>query len=200
MNHAITLFSILLLSAGLAPAHAQSVTILHGSQDAQSCSMEARLASRRQPVGSTYSTYSPSSCSRALSTPNVYSLRDLAALYMNRGIIYVSQEEYQTAFADYKKAFEIAPNLPETYVNLGNLYFLGENFGKAIEFYDRSLELGINQDHIVYLNRGMANEKSGNPDLAENDFNQALVAMPGWQPAQEKLDRLIAKKDSTGNQ
>ena len=182
--------SALLLCLFSSAVNAQSVTILHGSADAQDCSYTARLVSSNPSLGS---IYSESSCTRALEQEELYTLRDIAALHINRGIILAGQEDYQAAFADYKTALDIKPSLPETYVNLGNLYFLGDNFDKAIEFYDKSLELGISKRHAAYLNRGMAHEKQGELDLAEVDYMQALTLMPEWQLALDKMARLQAK-------
>ena len=177
------------LAAFLLPVlvHAQSVTILHGSSDVRDCSLNARRAAvSTEPVV----IVDESPCSRALDQGDTLSPRNIAALHLNRGIIFAAQQQYQAAFADYKKAYEISPDIPELYVNLGNLYFIDGNLDRAIEFYGKSLELGLHKAHIAYLNRGMAREASGLREEAENDYVAALSLKPEWPVALDKLSAL----------
>ncbi len=192
MNIAGSLSLGIVLACCSAIAHAQSVTVLHGSDDARACSHEASLASA-QPR---FSAFSETSCTRALAYPELYSRRDLAALHINRGILFAAQENYQAAFADYRTAFELKPDLPEIYVNLGNLYFLGEDLDRAIEFYDRSLELGIRRAHVVHLNKGIVLENKGRLAEAEHNYRLALEISPEWRLASERLARLGEKHDA----
>lgn len=174
---------------------AQSVTILSNNEDARECYYVARVLAAHPAMES---IYTESSCNRALEQKDTYSTRDLAALYINRGIILGAQEDYQAAFNDYKTALDIDPEIPETYVNLGNLYFLSNKLDRAKEFYDKSLELGIRKSHVVILNRGMVYEKKGQLEQAEIEYRKALELVPEWQLGLDKLEALHRKMATKG--
>lgn len=175
------------LSAGAA---AQALYVFGGDSKAQACYDNAEYAAKNFPV-----------ISRSLLEPCDYSLEygtlslaDRAATYSNRGIIRAANEDIKSAMADYAKAIAISPNTAEIYVNRGNAWFVERDFTRALEDYERSVELGIRQLQIVRYNMGMAFENIGNLDVAEQQFRMALELQPDWELVQDRLLRLQEKQ------
>lgn len=118
------------------------------------------------------------------------SSNDMQATLVNRALIYGTLGRLDRARRDLNRAMEIADDIPEIYLNLGNMEFLAENWSQAISHYDQAEALGLVQQHVLYLNRGMALEHSGLLDEAETQYMAALELMPEWQPALNKLQRI----------
>ena len=167
---------------------AQAITIIGSGGDARNCSMAADSAAKFSFISRDDLEY----CNRAIDYGHL-KRGDLAGTYVNRGIIETALSKYQDAFSDYHHALELQPKLPEAYIGRGNIYFLAGKYNLAIEDYTRALDLNISRDYIAHLNRGMAYEKIGNYKDAEENYRRALELQPGWQLAQDKLDRLLTK-------
>lgn len=188
MRTSARLLVTLMVVAIQTTARAQSVTILNNGNDARACYWNATQASTNLDLP----YFSDSPCTRSLELD--LTKRDLVAVYVNRGIIRVANKDYQNGFADYQEALSLDPNSAEVYVNIGNLYFLGENYDNAIRFYNKALDLNIRQRHVVYLNRGMVNEKLGRLDEAQKDYESAIAVTPDWVMAQQKLEHIQNKR------
>ncbi len=187
----VRIFSVLLMVYFLlAPlsSSAQSVTILGDSVDARECYFSAQIAIQMQSTSSS----EIETCSRALKLRDLR-LRDKAATYINRGILYVAMTEYQKAVKDYASAKALYPDFGAIYVNRGNLFFMGESYDSAVSEYTRALDLGLHQEHVAHLNRGMAYEKLGKYDQAEADYRLAVDLAPEWKLAQSKLEHMLLK-------
>jgi tetratricopeptide (TPR) repeat protein len=78
--------------------------------------------------------------------------------------------------------------------------FMAENWQQAINYYDQAESLGLVQQHVLYLNRGMALEHSGLLDDAEMQYMAALELMPEWQPVLDKLQRIETSRLEQQNQ
>ncbi|HVP53824.1 MAG TPA: tetratricopeptide repeat protein [Candidatus Eisenbacteria bacterium] len=69
------------------------------------------------------------------------------------------------------------PKDTETLIKLGNLYYDGQAYPQAIEYYNKSLEIDAkNADVITDL--GTAYWYTGNPDKAIEEFNKSLSLRP----------------------
>ncbi len=169
-------------------AGAQSITVLGDSVDAKECFTSAKFAIQMQST----SQSEVDACSRALMFQNLR-LRDKAATYVNRGILYVALEEYQLAIKDYEFAKNLYPSFGAIHVNRGNLFFLGQSYDSAIMEYTKALDLDLHQDYVAYLNRGMAYEKLGKLLDAETNYRQAIELRPEWVLAKSKLERVLIK-------
>ncbi len=119
--------------------------------------------------------------------------RDRAATLANRGIIYMSLEDYQKAIQDYSAALTLKPEFGELNVNIGNVYFLGKSFDKALVEYSTAIEKNTSKPQSAYFNRGMTHESMGKFTEAEADYRMALQLFPEWAAAQSKLDELLLK-------
>ena len=117
----LTLTLVFLISP--ATASAQSVTILGNSTDAKECFFSAGLAVQMEST----SRSELQTCNKALKNPNL-GIRDKAATYVNRGILYVALEDYQMAIKDYANAMKLYPKFGAIYVNRGNLFFIGKSY------------------------------------------------------------------------
>lgn len=174
------------------PLTAQSVTVLSNGGDARNCSTYAEYASKDLFLPSdAYDT-----CSRALDH-GALSRDDRAATLVNRGIVQVSLRQYQQALEDYTAAMQLQPELPEAYVSRGNLWFLAENFDRAISDYDKSLSLRLSRAYVAFYNRGLAYERKGDSEKAIADFRQASQLQPTWSLPQQKIDRMNEAAAST---
>ena len=186
----VTVTTLLSLVLCYSPAvSAQALTVFSGGAVARSCYLAARTAANRMFT----SREDLETCDRALET-GILKRRDRAGTLVNRAIVETSLSRYQDAFADYRSALAIIPDLPEAYVGRGNIYFLAGKLDRAIEDYSRALDLNISRAYIAHLNRGMAYEKLGRYDVAEADYRQALAAQPDWDLAVKKLNRVLAKQ------
>ena len=180
----VTVYLLVFSCTGLA----QSVTIIGQSEDARECYFAAQIAIQMQSA----SRSDIETCSRALQTQNL-GLRDKAATFINRGIIYVALEDYQDAIKDYKTAENLYPDFGAIHVNRGNLFFISEAYDGAIKEYNKALDVGLTQESVAYLNRGMAYEKLGKLQQAKTDYLQAIQLSPDWKQAQNKLERVNKK-------
>ncbi len=169
-------------------AVAQSVTVIGDSVDARECYFSAQIAVQMLST----SRSEIETCTNALDFENL-GLRDKAATFVNRGVLYVAMEEYQSAVKDYRSAMKLYPGFGAIYVNRGNLFFLGESYESAISEYTRALGMDLKQDYVAYLNRGMAYEKLGKLSDAEADYRQAVELAPEWALAKNKLERVLLK-------
>jgi tetratricopeptide (TPR) repeat protein len=104
-------------------------------------------------------------------------------------------ESYDEAIADYSKALKLKPEFGEIHVNIGNVYFLGKVFDKAIEEYTLAIDLETTKIHIAHINRGMAYESLGDFDNAESDYRAAMEMFPNAALPQVRLDQLLRKKE-----
>ncbi|MBT8447964.1 MAG: tetratricopeptide repeat protein [Gammaproteobacteria bacterium] len=183
----------LVLSIVPAIAQAQAVKIIGGGAHAKECFNTASLAAMATELGG----FSDAACTRAIEDSPL-SMHDRVATYINRGIVRVGNRDFAEGFADYEAAMKLSPDTPETYVNVANVYYLGEKYDRAIELYTQSLELGLRRSHVAYFNRGMANEHLGRYTAAEADYRQALEYSPDWESPRDKLDGLMRKQQAAG--
>lgn len=183
----------LLLVAGIQllsmQLQAQSMKIFGNSSSALECYESASLAIQFESA----SFSDLESCDRAIAYESLKQA-DRIATYVNRGIIYVGMGKPERAVRDYERALAMKDDIAEVYLNRGNLWFMAARFQEAISDYDKAQELQIRQEHILFLNRGMAYENMGLLDQAEENYLASLNVVPEWKPAVEKLERVGRKR------
>lgn len=197
-NQSIKGISIALLLLSVSPAAwTQAVSVIGGGSSARECYLAAQIAAQLQSA----SRSEIEDCDLALEHGNL-SLRDLAATYVNRGVLHVAVSEYEAAARDYRRAMELQPNFGAIYVNRGNLFFMAEIYQKAIDEYTKALGMNLSLSHVAHLNRGMAYERLGKYPAAETDYRRALEIAPEWSVATSKLERVLSKmkKQSAASQ
>ena len=92
------------------------------------------------------------------------------------------------AISAYKSVLAEAPDLPDSWYNLGWLQRRAGEPRLAIEAYDRALGLGIKDPEEVHLNRGVIFADDLNaPDLAIEAYRAALALNPDFLQARFNL-------------
>ena len=86
-------------------------------------------------------------------------------------------EQYERAIADYDKAIEISPDLPEAYNNRGNTYNRNSQYERAIKDFDKAIEL--KPDYAdAYNNRGLSYSLIKETQRALFDYDKAIEIDP----------------------
>jgi tetratricopeptide (TPR) repeat protein len=127
-------------------------------------------------------------CTRALQEEGL-NTRDMAATLVNRGILYALQNHYASADADYSKAAQLAPNIPEIWLNKAYLKLREKKPSEALPLLDRGMQLGAQRPAVAYLARGLAHEQLGDLRAAYSDLTRARELEPAWDLPGEYLAR-----------
>ncbi|MCZ6796538.1 MAG: tetratricopeptide repeat protein [Gammaproteobacteria bacterium] len=96
---------------------------------------------------------------------NIAARMQIAILYARFGL-------YDDAEIAFEALTELAPNNSAVYSNQGNLYFLQEDYEKAIDNYTRAASLD-SEDGGILINLSMAQYKEGNLNQAASSYKQA---------------------------
>jgi len=182
------ILALLLLMSSI-DSWSQSVTVIGGDSLATECFQTSQIVAM---TGSS-SKEDLDKCSNAVSHGKL-NLRDLAATYVNRGIIKVALEDFSGGLADYETAIEILPSYAaEAYLNRGNIMLIAKRYNNAIEDYQEALKRDVNQPHVAVLNLGLAYEYLGDLEQAKRYYEEAITVIPEWPTAIEKLSRVNKK-------
>ena len=117
--------------------------------------------------------------------------------YSNRGTAYVRKGQYDEALADFSRALEINPKVPQTYYNRGVAYQLQGRYDEAVADFNSALK--INPRHAAsHFNRGVALEKAGRIREAVEAYKQSIqYARPEYalfiEAARKKLVELESR-------
>ncbi len=163
-----------------------SMDVLINDNNAQSCYRAAGIAARIHYT----SSREMEKCTLAL-TRSALSPRDRAATLTNRGIIHMALNHYDAAITDFNGALELKPEFGEIHVNIGNIYFINDDYYGAVQEYTAAIEKETTKAHVAYINRGMAYEKIGDLQNAEKDYRVALEFLPGASLPLVRLDQLL---------
>ena len=98
---------------------------------------------------------------------------DNSAARLQIAILLARYGLYEKAELAFEALDELTPNNSAVNSNRGNLYFLQEDYPKAIEYYTRAAELD-DADGGIWINLSMAQYKSGDLDAARTSYRQAL--------------------------
>ncbi|MFA5857635.1 MAG: tetratricopeptide repeat protein [Elusimicrobiota bacterium] len=125
---------------------------------------------------------------------------DIFFVYKHRGYAYIERGEYDKAIADLSYAIKIMPEYAARYSNpnnpaffnreqvsvyytLGDAYFYNNEYNKAIECYDKAIEVAATKYPEVYNNRGIAYAKKGQYGIAMKNFDTAIKLDPVYAEA-----------------
>jgi tetratricopeptide (TPR) repeat protein len=191
-------FAVILTAAGLtmaanaAWADTGSVSIL-GSNAVKICSDHARSVTE----GGRVSRQGLEACDDAIKHVAL-SDTELAASYVNRGVIHLAIGNAAAAVGDDNAALQIQPNLTDALINRGAAFAAQKRFADAIGDFDRALALSPRHPEWVYYNRGMAHEDLGELKSAYLDYLKASQLAPGWAQPKTELARFTVAKPAQG--
>ena len=74
----------------------------------------------------------------------------LAVIYKHRGMAFFAKSEFESALNDFKSSVEHDPKNFRSYYYIGIVYSVMNEEQKALEFFDKSLELNCYQAHVYY--------------------------------------------------
>ena len=92
------------------------------------------------------------------------------------------QNQMEQNIASLQFAAQQNPNNAETWTQLGHAYFDSNQPAKAIEAYNKSLEI-IPSNPSVLTDLGIMYRRNGQPDKAIETFDKALQVSPGFEQA-----------------
>lgn len=78
---------------------------------------------------------------------------------------------------ELEKEADADPENPDTWLQLGNLYFDTDNFQRSIDAYQKYLELNPNNSN-VWTDLGIMHRRAGQPEQAIEAFDQAISLDP----------------------
>lgn len=104
----------------------------------------------------------------------------LLVAYMSRAFIYMEQEDYDKAIADFSSLIDLSPNATY-YNNRASVYKLKGDFEKAKDDYTKAIELEPQEN--FYNNRGSLYQENKLYDEAVEDFTQAITINGEYVPA-----------------
>ena len=115
-------------------------------------------------------------CTRAIQS-NAFKGRDLAGIYLNRGLRYDYKGDYDLALADYNQAIEIDPTFAKAFNNRGGTYTKMKDYERAIADFDAAIRLDPNYGG-AFTSRCSAYTLKGEYERAIADCNQAIRINP----------------------
>jgi len=116
---------------------------------------------------------------------NIAARMQIAILYARFGL-------YEEAKIAFEALSEIAPDDSAVYSNQGNLYFLQEDYVKAIEYYSRAARLDP-EDGGILINLSMAQYKAGNLSQATVSYQRAKKLNPSVEQEYEAFSMLLSQ-------
>ena len=104
--------------------------------------------------------------------------RDLAATYVNRGIILSRRGRHEAALEDFTTALEKERALVHALINRGNVLVRLKRYEEALVDYDRAVFYSEGRDPLVFFNRSLAYENLGRGAEAREDLVRAVQLDP----------------------
>ena len=175
-------FSVIALTclSGLTAAHAQVMVIGGGM---------ARDCYKAVEFSRTGSSQAIELCNKAIDHEQL-STRDRAATYVNRGILFMRQSNYQRAMWDYEQSLKLRPTLLEAKVNIGAALYGMKRYDEAMTALNEGLQTDSIEARAVGLyNRALIWENRGDETAAYYDYKEALELKPTFVEAAKQLER-----------
>lgn len=102
---------------------------------------------------------------------------DFLKSYKNRGIVYSSMGDIDSAIEDYNTVIQLDPDYSGIYFYRGTAYFMNEELDKAIDDFNK--EINTNPTNFrAYFYRGFASALKGNSDHAIKDYSIVMELNP----------------------
>lgn len=111
-------------------------------------------------------------------------------LRFKQGVIMLHAKQYDHAMTAFHRVIELAPNMPEAYVNAGYA-LLGKNeFAAASDFFDEATNLRPDQIN-AYYGMAVAQEGLGNLRVATEAMRTYLHRAPANDPYRKKAEAAL---------
>jgi len=127
-------------------------------------------------------------CTAAIETEPL-SNRQLAATYVNRGVILLHAAMVSDAKVDFDRAIALDGGIGEAYVNRGATLVAMHQDAAALVDIDHGLALGAEEPEHAYFNRGLALENLGDLRGAYESYSKAAELRPDWADPKVELAR-----------
>jgi tetratricopeptide (TPR) repeat protein len=114
---------------------------------------------------------------------------DMAATFVNRGVLLMTMQRPAEAKQDFDRALEVNPDTAEALVNRGAILLAQGKAGEAVADLDRGIALGPERPERAYYQRAMARETLKDIKGAYADYKMADSLRPGWEPVVAELAR-----------
>jgi tetratricopeptide (TPR) repeat protein len=135
-------------------------------------------------------------CDSALKDDTL-SPKNRAATYNNRGIVNMRNNNRAAAERDYHAALKISPNIAETQINLGAMFYANDMFTEAVSVLNQGVKAEeLSSRAVAHYNRALALEKLGELDEAYADLQTAVRLNPGLAAASQQLARYRVERAS----
>lgn len=178
-----SLLRLAILSAAVAcpAAHAQHAMEVYGTGSARTC---YDLVKAKRINVTTLQT-----CTDALKDDTL-SPRNRAATYNNRGIVNMRTGNRPAAERDYEAALRITPNISETQINLGAMFYANEMYTEAVTVLNEGVKAeDVTSRAVAHYNRALSLEKLGEVEEAYADLQAAVRLNPQLEAASQQLSR-----------
>jgi tetratricopeptide (TPR) repeat protein len=119
--------------------------------------------------------------------------RDMAATYINRGILEMSRERYDVAEKNFDDALTLMPKLPEAHVDLGSTLINMRKYDDGVKETELGIQLGTHEPERAWYNLGIAYERQGNIQKAYESYRQASVLNPKWEDPKTDMARFTVE-------
>jgi len=129
-------------------------------------------------------------CTRALHEEGLLA-PDLAATYVNRGILNMVAGHARDADADFDAALALDRDLSDAYLNKGFLRLRQGKGSEALPLLQQGIDLGARRQALAYFARGVAYEQMGEFRSAYFDLKRARDMEPGWSLPNQYLTRYV---------
>ena len=184
--------SLAVLSATSASAESPPHQTFSGAQNA--AYMCAAAAASAQ-IRNTATDHDLAACTMAVRLNGENGIRVAAAL-TNLGVMHLARGEYDAAIADSDAALSLDGKLGEAMVNRGvALQMLGRSKEAAADL-TRALDLNPAHMEVVYFNRAMALEDTGDLHGAYLDYRKAAELVPSWDRPRKELARFTVVRST----
>jgi tetratricopeptide (TPR) repeat protein len=128
-------------------------------------------------------------CNEALDRESL-KVRDRAATYVNRGILYMRAGNFERALSDYREGLALRPEMLEAKVNIGAALYGLRRYDEAMEALNEGLKTDSIEARAVGLyNRALIWEHRGDVKAAYFDYKEALELNPTFVQAAKQLER-----------
>lgn len=111
-------------------------------------------------------------------------------LRFKQGVIMLHAKDYDHAIAAFHRVIELAPNMPEAYVNMGFAMLGKKEYGAAADFFDEATTLRSDQIN-GYYGMAVAQEGLGNLRAAVEAMRAYLHRAPANDPFRTKAEAAV---------